>query len=136
VTGATLRDDVEVGPFSHIRPGSHLESGVKIGSFGEVSRSWLGRGTRSGHFSYLGDAEIGAKVNIGAGTVTCNFDGVDKHRTRIGDGAFIGSSSMLVAPVTIGARSRTGAGSVVTCDVPPDSLAVGVPARVRDRGDA
>jgi bifunctional UDP-N-acetylglucosamine pyrophosphorylase/glucosamine-1-phosphate N-acetyltransferase len=136
VTGATLRDDVEVGPFSHIRPGSHLESGVKIGSFGEVSRSRLGRGTRSGHFSYIGDAEIGAKVNIGAGTVTCNFDGVDKHRTRIGDGAFIGSSSMLVAPITIGARSRTGAGSVVTCDVPPDSLAVGVPARARDRGDA
>ncbi len=135
VTGATLENDVEVGPFSHIRPGSHLESGVRIGSFGEVSRSRLGRGARSAHFSYIGDTEIGANVNIGAGTVTCNFDGVEKHRTQIGEGAFIGSGSMLVAPVTIGARARTGAGTVVTRDVPPDSLAVGVPARVRDAED-
>ena len=135
VTGATLENGVEVGPFSHIRPGSHLESGVRIGSFGEVSRSRLGRGARSAHFSYIGDTEIGANVNIGAGTVTCNFDGVEKHRTQIGEGAFIGSGSMLVAPVTIGARARTGAGTVVTRDVPPDSLAVGVPARVRDAGD-
>ena len=135
VTGATLENGVEVGPFSHIRPGSHLESGVRIGSFGEVSRSRLGRGARSAHFSYIGDTEIGANVNIGAGTVTCNFDGVEKHRTQIGEGAFIGSGSMLVAPVTIGARARTGAGAVVTRDVPPDSLAVGVPARVRDAGD-
>ena len=135
VTGATLENGVEVGPFSHIRPGSHLESGVRIGSFGEVSRSRLGRGARSAHFSYIGDTEIGANVNIGAGTVTCNFDGVEKHRTQIGEGVFIGSGSMLVAPVTIGARARTGAGAVVTRDVPPDSLAVGVPARVRDAGD-
>ena len=135
VTGATLENGVEVGPFSHIRPGSHLESGVRIGSFGEVSRSRLGRGARSAHFSYIGDTEIGANVNIGAGTVICNFDGVEKHRTQIGEGAFIGSGSMLVAPVTIGARARTGAGAVVTRDVPPDSLAVGVPARVRDAGD-
>ena len=135
VTGATLENGVEVGPFSHIRPGSHLESGVRIGSFGEVSRSRLGRGARSAHFSYIGDTEIGANVNIGAGTVTCNFDGVEKHRTQIGEGAFIGSGSMLVAPVTIGARARTGAGAVVTRDVPPDSLAVGIPARVRDAGD-
>ena len=135
VTGATLENGVEVGPFSHIRPGSHLESGVRIGSFGEVSRSRLGRGARSAHFSYIGDTEIGANVNIGAGTVICNFDGVEKHRTQIGEGAFIGSGSMLVAPVTIGARARTGAGAVVTRDVPPDSLAVGIPARVRDAGD-
>ena len=135
VTGATLENGVEVGPFSHIRPGSHLESGVRIGSFGEVSRSRLGRGARSAHFSYIGDTEIGANVNIGAGTVTCNFDGVEKHRTQIGEGAFIGSGSMLVAPLTIGARARTGAGAVVTRDVPPDSLAVGIPARVRDAGD-
>ena len=135
VTGSTLENDVEVGPFSHIRPGSHLEAGVRIGSFGEVSRSRLGRGARSAHFSYIGDAEIGANVNIGAGTVTCNFDGVEKHRTQIGEGAFIGSGSMLVAPVTIGARARTGAGAVVTTDVPPDSLAVGVPARVRGGED-
>ena len=135
VTGATLENGVEVGPFSHIRPGSHLESGVRIGSFGEVSRSRLGRGARSAHFSYIGDTEIGANVNIGAGTVICNFDGVEKHRTQIEEGAFIGSGSMLVAPVTIGARARTGAGAVVTRDVPPDSLAVGIPARVRDAGD-
>lgn len=130
VTGATLEDDVEVGPFSHIRPGSHLESGVRVGSFGEVSRGRLGRGTRSAHFSYIGDADVGADVNIGAGTVTCNFDGAGKHRTHIGEGAFIGSGTMLVSPVRIGARARTGAGAVVTRDVPPDSLAVGVPARV------
>ena len=130
VTGATLEDDVEVGPFSHIRPGSHLESGVRVGSFGEVSRGRLGRGTRSAHFSYIGDADVGADVNIGAGTVTCNFDGAEKHRTHIGEGAFIGSGTMLVSPVRIGARARTGAGAVVTRDVPPDSLAVGVPARV------
>ena len=135
VTGAILEDNVEVGPFSHIRPGSHLESGVKVGSFGEVSRGRLGRGTRSAHFSYIGDADVGANVNIGAGTVTCNFDGAEKHRTHIGEGAFIGSGSMLVAPVTIGARARTGAGAVVTRDVPPDSLAVGAPARVRGGED-
>ncbi len=135
VTGATLEDDVRVGPFSHIRPGSHLESGVRVGSFGEVSRGRLGRGTRSAHFSYIGDADVGAGVNIGAGTVTCNFDGVDKHRTEIGEGAFIGSGSMLVSPVTIGARARTGAGAVVTADVPPDALALGVPARVRGAED-
>lgn len=135
VTGATLEDKVEVGPFSQIRPGSHLESGVRVGSFGEVSRTRLGRGTRSAHFSYIGDADVGAGVNIGAGTVTCNFDGVEKHRTVIGERAFIGSGSMLVAPVAIGAGARTGAGAVVTKDVPPGSLAVGVPARARGGED-
>ena len=135
VNGATLEDDVEVGPFSHVRPGSRLESSVKVGSFGEVSRGRLGRGTRSAHFSYIGDADVGANVNIGAGTVTCNFDGAEKHRTEIGEGAFIGSGSMLVSPVRIGAGARTGAGAVVTKDVPPGSLAVGVPARVRGAED-
>ena len=135
VSGATLENDVEIGPFSHIRPGSHLEAGVRIGSFGEVSRARLGRGARSSHFSYIGDADVGAEVNIGAGTVTCNFDGAEKHRTQIGEGAFIGSGSMLVAPVTVGAGARTGAGAVVTSDVPPGSLAVGVPARVRHELD-
>ena len=131
VESSTLDDGVEVGPFSHIRPGSHLERGVHVGNFVEVKQSRLGRGTRSGHFSYVGDAEVGANVNIGAGTVTCNYDGTNKHRTRIEDDAFIGSDSMLVAPVTIGARSSTGAGSVVNRDVPPDSQAIGAPARVR-----
>ena len=136
VQDSTLEDDVAVGPFSRVRSGSHLETGVLIGSSVEVKQSRLGRGSRSLHFSYVGDAEVGANVNIGAGTVTCNFDGVRKHVTRIEDDAFIGSDSMLVAPVTIGARSSTGAGAVVTRDVPPDTLVVGVPAKRAQRAAA
>ena len=102
---------------------------MHVGSNVEVKNSRLGRGTKAAHFSFIGDAEVGANVNIGAGTVTCNYDGVRKHRTVIEDGAFIGSDTMLVAPVTVGARASTGAGAVVTSDVPPDSLAVGVPAQ-------
>ncbi len=128
--GAFLADEVTMGPFAHLRPGARLERGVKMGNFGEVKNSTLGPGTHMGHFSYVGDATIGEHVNIGAGTITCNYDGVKKHRTVIGDHAFIGSDTMLVAPVTIGENSRTGAGAVVTKNVPPDSLAVGVPARV------
>jgi bifunctional UDP-N-acetylglucosamine pyrophosphorylase/glucosamine-1-phosphate N-acetyltransferase len=131
--GAVLEDDVEVGPFSHLRPGSYIEQGAHIGNFAEVKNARLGRRTRMGHFSYLGDAQVGRDVNIGAGAITCNFDGKRKHRTVIGDGAFIGSDTMLVAPVEVGARSATGAGSVVNHDVPPDSLAVGMPARTRRR---
>ena len=133
VRDSTLEDGVDVGPFSHIRSASHLERGVHIGTSAEVKQSRLGPDTRSGHFSYIGDAEVGANVNIGAGTVTCNYDGTEKHRTRIDDDAFIGSDTMLIAPVTIGARSSTGAGSVVNKDVPPDSQAVGVPATVRPK---
>ncbi len=129
VEGSTLSEGVDVGPFSHIRPGTHLESDVHIGNFAEVKNSHLGPGTKSGHFSYIGDAQLGANVNIGAGTVTCNFDGDDKNQTTIGDDAFIGSDTMLVAPVDIGARASTGAGSVVTRDVPPDMVAIGMPAR-------
>ena len=137
IEDSTLEDGVEVGPFSYIRRACHLESGVHIGTFAEIKKSRLGRGTKSHHFSYVGDAAVGANVNIGAGTVTCNFDGVRKHRTYIEDDAFIGSDSMLVAPVTIGARSSTGAGAVVTRDVPPDSLAVGIPARAKSKdGDS
>ena len=131
VRGSTLEDDVRIGPFSNVRAGSHLGRGVHLGSSAEVKGSRLGPGTRSGHFSYIGDAEVGAEVNIGAGTVTCNYDGVRKHKTKIGDGALIGSDTILVAPVTVGAGSETGAGAVVTRDVPPDSLANGVPARVK-----
>ena len=127
--GAILEDHVEVGPFARLRKGAHLASGVHMGNFGEIKNSYLGPGTKMGHFSYLGDATIGAEVNIGAGTITCNFDGTHKHPTEIGEGAFIGSDTMLVAPVKIGAGARTGAGAVVTRDVPPFSLAVGVPAR-------
>ncbi len=127
---AILEDHVDVGPFSHLRTGTYLESDVHVGNYCEIKNSRLGRGAKSGHFSYLGDAEIGSNVNIGAGSVTCNFDGVKKNRTIIGDDAFIGCDTMLVAPVSIGARSYTGTGSVINKDVPPDSGAVGAPARI------
>lgn len=128
---ARLEDDVDVGPFAHLRKGAHLARGVHMGNFGEVKDSYLGPGVKMGHFSYVGDAVVGAEANIGAGTVTCNYDGVHKHRTIIEEGAFIGSDTMLVAPVRVGAGAKTGAGSVVTRDVPPGSVAYGVPARVR-----
>ena len=130
VESSELSQGVSVGPFSHIRPGSNLEENTHIGNFAEVKNSRLGPGTRSGHFSYIGDANVGANVNIGAGTVTCNFDGDKKNKTSIGDEAFIGSDTMLVAPVTVGSGSSTGAGSVVTRDVPDESRVVGAPARV------
>ena len=122
--------DVQIGPFSHLRPGASLGEGVYIGNYVEVKNSRLAPGAVSGHFSYLGDAVIGARVNIGAGTITCNYDGVDKHTTTIGDDAFIGSDTMLVAPVTVGDGAATGAGAVVTKDIPKGRLAVGVPARI------
>lgn len=128
--GAHLEDSVRVGPYSHLRPGAYLERDVYIGNYAEVKNSRIGRGTHMGHFSYVGDATVGPSVNIGAGAITCNYDGVTKHRTVIEEGAFIGSSCMLVAPVRVGARSATGAGSVVTRDVPADSLVAGVPARL------
>lgn len=130
VEGAWLADQVDVGPFAHLRQGARLERGVHMGNFGEIKNATLGPGTKMGHFSYIGDATLGAGVNIGAGTVTCNYDGVNKHHTTIGDGVFVGSDSMLVAPVTLGPNARTGAGAVVTKNVPADSLAVGMPARV------
>ena len=137
VEGAVLESDVSVGPMSHIREGTYLESGVRVGNFGEIKNSRIGRGTRSGHFSYIGDAEVGSNVNIGAGSITCNYDGETKHRTVIGDDAFIGCDTMMVAPVKIGDRSYTGTGSVVNKDVPPDSGAIGAPARIRSkRSDA
>ena len=127
--GAWLAEDVSIGPFGHLRSGARLERGVHMGNFGEVKNSTLGPGVKMGHFSYVGDATLGAEVNVGAGTITCNFDGVRKNKTVIGENAFIGSDTLLVAPVTVGAGARTGAGAVVTKDVPPDTLAVGVPAR-------
>lgn len=131
--GSHLEPFVDVGPFSHLRPGAYIESGAHIGNYAEVKNSRVGRDTMMGHFSYVGDAEIGKDVNIGAGVITCNFDGRQKNRTVIEDGAFIGSDTMLVAPVRVGARSITGAGSVVNRDVPPDNLVAGVPARLRRR---
>ena len=133
VEGSELEARVTVGPFTHVRPGSRIAEGVVLGNFAEVNRSTVGRNSKSAHFSYLGDAEVGEDVNIGAGTVTVNYDGVSKQPTRIGDGAFIGCDTMLVAPVDVGDCAQTAAGAVVTKDVPPDMLAVGVPARVKPK---
>ena len=138
VTSSTLEEAVmeagaDVGPFSHLRTGAYLESGVHIGNYVELKESRFEVGSVMGHFGYVGDASIGTNVNVGAGTVTCNYDGKDKHRTVVEKDAFIGCDTMLVAPVTVGAGAVTGAGSVVTKDVPPARLAVGVPAKIVDR---
>ena len=126
---ARLENDVDMGPFGHLRKGAHLDNHVHMGNFGEIKNSHLGPGTKMGHFSYIGDAEIGPDVNIGAGTITCNYDGEGKYKTEIGAGAFIGSDTMLVAPVKIGKGAKTGAGAVVTHDVPDNTIVVGVPAK-------
>jgi bifunctional UDP-N-acetylglucosamine pyrophosphorylase / glucosamine-1-phosphate N-acetyltransferase len=131
--GALLEDEVEMGPFARLRKGAHLARGVHMGNFGEIKNSYLAPGVKMGHFSYIGDATIGENVNIGAGTITCNYDGQRKYPTVIEKEAFIGSDTMLVAPVTIGERARTGAGSVVTHDVAPDTLVYGAPARPRQK---
>lgn len=131
--GAHLEDEVDMGPFARLRKGAYLARGVHMGNFGEVKNSYLAPGVKMGHFSYIGDATIGEDVNIGAGTITCNYDGQKKFPTVIEKEAFIGSDTMLVAPVTIGERARTGAGSVVTHDVPPDTLVFGAPARPRQK---
>ncbi|MFO7695607.1 MAG: bifunctional UDP-N-acetylglucosamine diphosphorylase/glucosamine-1-phosphate N-acetyltransferase GlmU [Anaerolineae bacterium] len=129
VEGARMDQGAEIGPFGHLRPKAHLGAGVHMGNFGEVKDAYLAPGTKMGHFSYVGNAQIGENVNIGAGTITCNYDGIHKHTTTVGSGAFIGSGTMLVAPVKIGAGARLGAGSVVTRDVGDGELAYGVPAR-------
>lgn len=126
---ATLEDGCTIGPFGHLRPGARMCAGSHMGNFGELKNATLGPGARMGHFGYVGDTTVGAGANIGAGSVTCNYDGQVKHRTTIGQDAFIGSGTMLVAPVSVGDRARTGAGSVVTRDVPPGALVYGVPAR-------
>ena len=130
IRGSTLRDDVEVGPYSTIRPGCEIDSHVHIGTHAELKEARIGEHVQIGHFSYVGDAVVGARTNIGAGAITCNFDGQSKQRTVIGEDAFIGSDTMLIAPVRIGDRARTGAGAVVTRDVPDDGNAVGHPARL------
>ena len=127
--GAEVGNEVGMGPFCHLRKGARLGDRVHMGNFGEVKDSTLAAGVKMGHFSYIGNATIGTEVNIGAGTITCNFDGEHKHPTEIGEGAFIGSDTMLVAPLKIGKGAKTGAGSVVTHDVPDGEVVVGVPAR-------
>ena len=119
-----------VGPFARLRPGTVLAAGVRIGNFVETKNAVFGEGAKANHLSYVGDAEIGARANLGAGTITCNYDGANKHRTWIGEDAFIGSNSALVAPVTVGDRATVGAGSVVTGEAPADALTV---ARARAR---
>ena len=132
---ATVGSHVTMGPFCHLRSGAVLKDYVHLGNFGEVKDSTLGEHTKMGHFSYIGNALIGKDVNIGAGTITCNFDGKAKYLTEIGDETFIGSDTMLVAPLKIGKRAKTAAGAVVTHDVPDETLVVGVPARPRERKD-
>ncbi|MEO8570978.1 MAG: bifunctional UDP-N-acetylglucosamine diphosphorylase/glucosamine-1-phosphate N-acetyltransferase GlmU [Chloroflexota bacterium] len=132
VESSLIGDDATVGPFSHLRPGSVVGRGAEVGNFAELKNTHLGAGTKQHHMSYLGDARIGEGVNIGAGAITANYDGARKHSTIIGDGAFIGVDTMLIAPISVGEGARTGAGAVVTRDVPPGKLAVGVPARIRE----
>ncbi|HJP87781.1 MAG TPA: bifunctional UDP-N-acetylglucosamine diphosphorylase/glucosamine-1-phosphate N-acetyltransferase GlmU [Candidatus Limnocylindrales bacterium] len=132
VEQSTVEDGAFVGPYSHLRPGSHIGAGAEIGNFAEIKNSNLGARVKQHHMSYLGDAEIGAGTNVGAGTITANWDGRVKNRTRIGEKVFLGVDTMLVAPVEVGEGAKTGAGAVVTKDVPAGKLAVGVPARIRE----
>jgi bifunctional UDP-N-acetylglucosamine pyrophosphorylase/glucosamine-1-phosphate N-acetyltransferase len=129
---STVEDHVTIGPYSHLRPGSHVGRRSEIGNFAEIKNSRLGEHVRQHHNSYLGDADVGAETNVGAGTITANYDGTSKFRTTIGERVFLGVDTMLRAPVTLGDGSRTGAGAVVTKDVPPGKLAVGIPARIRE----
>jgi bifunctional UDP-N-acetylglucosamine pyrophosphorylase / glucosamine-1-phosphate N-acetyltransferase len=124
IEGATIGQGAEIGPFARLRPGAVMEEKSKIGNFVEMKKARLGKGAKANHLTYLGDADVGAGANVGAGTITCNYDGFLKYRTEIGAGAFIGSNSALVAPVTIGAGAIVAAGSVVTADVPADALAI------------
>ncbi len=121
---STVDDDTTVGPFAYIRPNTHVGKGVKVGDFVELKNSTIGDGTKISHLTYVGDSDVGGKVNFGCGTVTVNYDGTKKFRTTIGDHAFIGCNTNLVAPVTVGDGAYTAAGSTITEDVPPDSLAI------------
>jgi len=131
IVDSEIESNCAVGPFAHLRMNAVLEEKATVGNFVEVKKSRLKRGTKAMHLTYLGDATIGERTNIGAGTITCNYDGKNKHETIIEDDVKVGSDTMLVAPVRVGARSMTAAGSVVTKDVPPDSLVAGVPAKVK-----
>ena len=133
IESSSIGADVKIGPFAHLRAGCVIGDGAEVGNYAEQKNVRFGARSKQHHFSYLGDADIGSDVNIGAGTITANYDGKRKNRTVIGNGAFIGSDTILRAPITVGEGAYTGAGSVVTRDVPPGKLAVGVPARIRER---
>ena len=122
LTESKCEENVMIGPFAHLRPGAHIASSAKIGNFVEIKNSSIGLGSKVSHLSYMGDTELGRGVNIGAGTIVCNYDGVRKHRTVIGDEVFVGSDTQFVAPVNIGNRALVGAGSTITRDVPEDAL--------------
>ena len=132
VEHSTVEDGASIGPFSHLRRGSHVGAGAEVGNFAELKNTTLGAGVKQHHMSYLGDAELGDRTNVGAGTITANWDGRTKNRTTIGADAFLGVDTMLVAPIEVGEGARTGAGAVVTKSVPAGKLAVGVPARIRE----
>jgi bifunctional UDP-N-acetylglucosamine pyrophosphorylase/glucosamine-1-phosphate N-acetyltransferase len=125
LTDAVVEDDAQLGPFCHLRPEAVIGGRARIGNFVEVKKSRIGRGSKAPHLSYIGDATVGEGVNVGAGTITCNYDGVTKHETRIGDRVFVGSNTTLVAPLTVGDGAYVAAGSTITRDVPPDALALG-----------
>jgi bifunctional UDP-N-acetylglucosamine pyrophosphorylase/glucosamine-1-phosphate N-acetyltransferase len=125
LTGSTVADGARIGPFAHLRPGSEIGEDAHVGNFVETKKAKLGKGAKANHLTYLGDAEVGAGSNIGAGVITCNYDGVNKHTTRIGKDVFVGSDSTLVAPVAVGDGAYVGAGSCITKDVPAGALAVG-----------
>jgi bifunctional UDP-N-acetylglucosamine pyrophosphorylase/glucosamine-1-phosphate N-acetyltransferase len=122
---AVVRSGAEVGPYARLRPGADIGEGAHVGNFVEVKNVTLGKGAKANHLSYLGDGSVGAKANIGAGTIFCNYDGFEKFRTTVGEGAFIGSNTSLVAPVVVGDGAMTGSGSVITKDVPAGALALG-----------
>jgi len=136
IAGATIADRSRVGPFARLRPGADLAENVHVGNFVEVKNTRIEAGAKANHMAYLGDASIGPRTNIGAGAVTCNYDGVEKHRTDIGGDVFIGTNSSLVAPVSIGDGASIGAGSVITEDVPPDAMAIGRARQVTKKGRA
>jgi len=125
IEGANIGANAEIGPFARLRPGTDLAEGAKVGNFVEVKNAKIGAGAKLNHLSYIGDAEIGAKTNVGAGTITCNYDGINKHRTLIGEGVFVGSNSSLVAPLSIGDNAYIASGSVITSDIPGDALGIG-----------
>jgi bifunctional UDP-N-acetylglucosamine pyrophosphorylase/glucosamine-1-phosphate N-acetyltransferase len=134
ITDSSVDNGARIGPFAHIRPQSEVGVDARVGNFVELKKTRIGRGSKANHLSYLGDATIGERVNVGAGTITCNYDGTAKHHTVIEDGAFIGSDTQLVAPVRVGREAYVAAGSSITEDVPPEALAISRGRQVNKEG--